>query len=348
MGDAAGMLEVLALLLAAVLAALRTRRDLVVENALLRHQLAVLTRPTRKRPRMRTRDRLLWVVARRLCRDWRRHLVLVRPATVVGWHRRGWRLFWCWRSRCPLGRPRVSAQVRELIATMARANPLWGAERIRGGLLKLGIAVSNRSIRRYRGRAHRPPGQTWRTFLRNHAAAIWAAGLFTVQTLTFRTLYVLLFISHGRRELVHLAVTAHPTAAWIWRQVIEATPWGRQPRYLVRDRDRAYVGDFVSRAQWLGITSLLTPVRAPRANAIAERVVRTLRNECLDHVIVVNEAHLRALLGEFLAYYNAERPHRAVQLEPPVPPNRSAPPGPTRIRRRPVLGGLHNVYERVA
>jgi hypothetical protein len=218
------MLEVLAVLIAVARAALRNRRELLAENVLLRHQLAVLSRATRKRPRMRTRDKLLWVLAARFCRDWRRHLAVVRPATVVGWHRRGWRLFWRWRSRCPLGRPRLSAEVRELIATIARDNPLWGAERIRGELLKLGIAVSNRSVRRYRGPPHRPPSQTWRTFLRNHAAAIWAADLFTVQTLTFRTLYVLLFISHGRRELVHLAVTAHPTAPWVWRQLIEATP----------------------------------------------------------------------------------------------------------------------------
>jgi len=322
------MLELLSFLIAVARAALRSRRDLLVENVLLRHQLAVL--------------------ARRLSRDWRRHLVVVRPATVVGWHRRGWRLFWWWRSRCPLGRPRLSAEVRELIATIARANPSWGAERIRGELLKLGVAVSNRSIRRYRRGPHRPPRPPWRTCLRNHAAAIWAADLFTVQTLTSKTRYVVLFISHSRRELVHLAVTAHPTAAGIWRQLIEATPWSRQPRYLVRDRDRAYGGDFVSRAKRLGITGLLTPIRAPRANAIAERVVRTLRNECLDHVVVVNEAHPRALLGEFLAYYNAERPHRAMQLEPPVPPTRSAAPGANRIRAQPVLGGLHHVYERVA
>jgi len=159
---------------------------------------------------------------------------------------------------------------------------------------------------------------------------------------------VLLFITHGRRELVHLAVTAHPTAAWVRRQLIEATPWGRPPRHLVRDRDRVYGGDFVARARGLGITTRLRPIRAPRANAIAERVVRTLRNECLDHVIVVHEAHLRAVLGEFAAYYNFERPHRSLHLEPPLPPHRSAAPGAHRIRARPVLGGLHHVYEPAA
>jgi transposase InsO family protein len=225
-----------------------------------------------------------------------------------------------------------------------RDNSLWGAERIRGELLKLGIAVSNRSIRRYRWGPGRPPSQAWRTFLRNHAGAIWAADLFTVQTLTFKTLYVLLFITHGRRELVHVQVTAHPTAAWVWRQLIEATPWGRQPRYLVRDRDSVYGGDFVGRARGLGITTLLTPVRAPRANAIAERAVPTLRNECLDHVIILNEAHLRGVLSEFAAYYNAERPHRGLHLEPPLARRCDAPVAAVRIRARPVLGGLHHIY----
>jgi transposase InsO family protein len=238
--------------------------------------------------------------------------------------------------------------VRELIAAMSRDNPIWGAERIRGELLKLGLVVGNRSIRRDRRRPLRPPGRAWRTFRHNHRPRIRAADLFTVQTPTFRTPYVLLFITHDRRELVHPAVTAHPVAAWIGRQLIEATPWGRQPRYLVRDRDRVYGGDFVARARGLGVETLLTPVRAPRANAIAERVVRTLRNECLDHVIVLSEAHLRAVLHEFVGYYNAERPHRGLQLDPPLA--RASPPrasgGP--IRAHPVLGGLHHVYERAA
>jgi putative transposase len=342
------MFELLAVVLAVLRAVLRSRTDLLAENLLLRHQLAVLTRPTRKRPRVHACDKLLWILARRLRRDWRRHLVLVRPETVVAWHRRGWRLVWRFRSRCPLGRPRLSAEVRELIAAMARDNPLWGTERIRDELLKLGLAVSSRSIRRYRQRPGRPPGQAWRTFLHNHRPSVWAADLFTVQTVSFRTLYVLLFISHERRALVHLAVTAHPVAAWMWRQLVEATPWGRQPRYLVRDRDRVYGGDFVARARGLGIETLLTPVRAPRANAIAERLVRTLRNECLDHAIVANEAHLRALLREFTTYYNVERPHRGLGLEPPLVPRRSTSVGARPIRARPVLGGLHHIYDRAA
>jgi transposase InsO family protein len=231
---------------------------------------------------------------------------------------------------------------------MAQENPLWGAERIRGELRKLGIVVSSRSIRRYRWRGPgKPPSQTWRTVLRNHAHALWAADLFVVQTLTFKTLYVLLFIAHGRRELVHLAVTAHPTAAWVWRQLVEATAWGRRPKHLLRDRDAAYGGDFRARAAGLDIETILTPVRAPRANAVAERVIGTLRRECLclDHVIPLHERHLRTLLAEYVEYDNLDRPHRTLRLEPPRPP---AGPraGPLRaVRARPVLNGLHHVYE---
>ena len=170
---------------------------------------------------------------------------MVTPETVVRWHRQGWRLFWRWKSRSRGGRPHLSPEVRDLIVTMSRENRLWGTERIRRALLKLGIVVSNRSIRRDRWRGPaRSPSQTWRTFLRNHAHHLWAADLFTVQTLTFKTLYVLVFIAHGRRELVHVNVTASPTAAGVWRQIIEATPWGQKPRHLLRDRDAVYGRDF--------------------------------------------------------------------------------------------------------
>ncbi len=341
------MLEWIVLLLAALRAAYRRRTDLVAENLLLRHQLAVLTRPTRqRRVRFRRLDKLLRVFVRRVRRDWRRHLVVVTPDTVVRWHRAGWRLYWRWRSRGGGGRPRLSPEVRGLIVRLAQENPLWGAERIRGELLKLGIAVSNRSVRRYRQAGPtRPPSQTWRTFLTNHAHAIWAADLCVVQTLTVKTRYVLLFIRHGRRELVHVAVTAHPAAAWVWRQLVEATPWGRRPRYLIRDRDRVNGGAFCDWAKTLGIDTVLTPVRA---NVVAERVIGTLRRDCLDHVVPVGELHLRALLAEYVDYYNRDRPHRTLRLETPQPqPGGRA--GPRRsVRARPVLGGLHHVYEYAA
>jgi transposase InsO family protein len=184
--------------------------------------------------------------------------------------------------------------------------------------------------------------------LRNHAHAIWAADLCVVQTLTFKTLYVLVFIAHGRRELVHLAVTAHPTAAWVWRQLVEATPWGRRPKHLIRDRDAVYGGAFRERAAALGIETVLTPVRAPRANAVAERVLGSLRRECTDHLIPLDERHLRTTLAEYVAHYNRDRPHRSLRMETPLPQERSS-AGPIRsVRVRPVLGGLHHVYERAA
>jgi putative transposase len=207
------MLDWVPLLVGVMLASLKHRRALMLENLLLRQQLSVALR-TRPHPRIQRCDRLFWIVARRLVTDWRRHLVLVHPETVLRWHRRGWRLCWWWRSRRPTGRPRLTRDVRDLIRRLSEENRLRGTKRLRGELLKLGIAVGNGSIRRYRWRpAPRPPSQTWGTFLRNHAHAIWAANLLTVQTVTFRTRSVLFFIAHGRRELIHVAVTAHPTAA---------------------------------------------------------------------------------------------------------------------------------------
>ena len=228
---------------------------------------------------------------------------------------------------------------------MSRDNRLWGTERIRGELLKLGIVVSNRSIRRYRWRGPgRVPTQTWRTFLRNHAHHLWAADLLSVPTLTFKTLHVLVFIAHGRRELVHVNVTANPTAAWVWQQLIEATPWGQKPRHLLRDRDAVYGREFRKRARRIGIDAVATPIHAPMANAIAERVLGTLRRECLDHVIVL-EQHLRSVLAEFVRYYNQERPHRTLGLRTPqliVRPTTGV------VRSHPILNGLHHVYERAA
>ena len=295
----------------------RSRRDLALENLVLRHQLEVLLR-RKPKPRLHNRDRMLWVWMRWLWPDgWTRQLRIMQPETVIGWHRSGWRLYWSWRSRSRLGRPLLSPAVGELIARMSRDNPLWGTERIRGELLKLAIVVSNRSIRRYRWRRgpQRERSQSWRTFLRNQIKGIWAADLFVVQTIGFQSLYVFFLISHERRELIHFNVTASPTAAWIWRQTIEVTAWGRQPRHLIHDRDNAYGGDFGSKLASVGIEDIKTPYRAPLANSVAERVVRTVRQECLDHVIVLNERHLAALLTEFVRYYNRDRPHRALELK---------------------------------
>ena len=340
------MLAVLLLIARGLLAGLGSRRELMLENLALRHQLQVALR-TNPHPRLQPRDRILWVWLYAVWRDgWRQHLHLVRPETVLRWHRKGWRLYWSWKSRRKLGRPHLSAEVRALIARISRENPRWGSERIRGELLKLGLVVSNRSIRRYRWRPVRPGDhQRWRTFLSNQLRGVWAADLFVVQTVSYRILYVFFLLRHDRREWMHFNVTASPTAAWIWRQVLEATPLGRQPRFLIHDRDADYGRDFDERLANLGITGVRTPPRAPKANAIGERIVRTIRRECLDHVIVINERHLQAVLAEFADYYNRDRPHRSLELASPI----VAPSQPAgRVVSRSVLGGLHHVYARAA
>ena len=271
-----------------------------MKNILLRQQLQVALRP-RRHLSLQPRDRLVWVLVRRILPDWRRYLLYVRPETVIRWHRGGWRRYWTWRSRTRLGRPRLSSEVRLLITRMAGENPLWGTERIRGELLKLGLVVSARSIRRYRRRQPPPPPSlAWRTFLHNEIAGIWAVDLLIVQTPTFKTLYVLFFIEHARRHLVHFNVTKHPAVAWVWQQLLNATPDRKQPRFLVHDRDGVYGVDFDARMRRLGICGIRTPVMAPKANAVAERMVGTFRRECLDHLIVLNELQLRSVLSEFV------------------------------------------------
>jgi len=338
------MLVLLLLIVRSLLAGMRSRRDLMLENPALRHQLQVALR-TNPHPRLRPRDRVIWVWLRSVWpAGWRQHLRLVRPETVLRWHRKGWRLYWTWKSRTRLGRPRLSTEVRALIARISKENPLWGSERIR--LLKLGIVVSNRSIRPYRWRRVQPgASQHWRTFLTNQLRGIWAAELFVVQTVSYRILYVFFLIRHDRREWVHFNVTSSPTAAWIWRQMVEATPLGRQPTFLIHDRDADYGGDFDKRLARLSITGVRTPPQAPKANAIAERMVRSIRTECLDHMIVNNQAHLRRVLAEFADYYNRDRPHRSLGLQSPVALEAQS---RGHVISRPVLGGLHHAYARAA
>ena len=334
------------LLLATLRRAPHARSDLLIENLALRQQLAVYTRQSR-RPQLRNADRRFWSLLARSWSEWRSTLVLVQPDTVVRWHRTAWRRYWTWKSRGRgQGRPRIDAELRELILRIARENRRWGAVRIVGELRALGFEVSARTVRRDRQQAlGRPPSPSWRAFLRNHAPQIWAADLFTVQTLTLRTVYVVVFVAHERRRIVHFNVTRHPNAAWIWRQLIEATPYGQRPRFLIRDRDRSYGRDFIPKAARIGIETVLTPVRAPNANAIAERVIGTLRRECLDHVIVLSERHLRRVLHEYVTHYNRMRPHRSLALDSPEgrPPQRRPLLG--RVESRPVLGGLHHEYQ---
>src|SRR5882724_2972661 len=267
---------------AAIARRFRSRAVLELENLALRHQLHVLRRQRPGRPRLFTIDRLLWVWLYRLwprCLD---TMVLVKPATVVQWHRQGFRLFWRWRSRS--GRPSLDREVRDLIRQMNAANPLWGAPRIHGELLKLGIEISQATVAKYMVRRRRgTPSPTWRSFLRNQAAGIAAIDMFVVASASFRLLYVMIILAHDRRRIIHTAVAEHPTAAWLSLQVTEAFPWDTAPRYLLRDRDASYGHHFRRRVDAMGITEVVTAPRSPWQNAYVERVIGSIRRGCGSH-----------------------------------------------------------------
>jgi len=242
----------------------------------LRHQLDVLQRTRPHRVRLAKTDRWLWVTLARVWAGWRTALVLVKPETVIAWHRQGFRLWWAWKSRHRLGRPTATADIRTLIRTMAEANPRWGAPRIHGELLKLGIDVCQSTVAKYMGRRRSPPSQTWRTFLSNHVSQIVAADFFVVPTVTFRLVFVLVLLAHDRRRIRHVAVTAHPTAAWAAQQLREAFPWDEAPRYLIHDRDHAFDA-LGATARAMGMEDVVTAPHAPWQNPFVERFVGAAR-----------------------------------------------------------------------
>ncbi|CAA9544844.1 MAG: Mobile element protein, partial [uncultured Thermomicrobiales bacterium] len=326
---------------------LRSRAQLLAENALLRHQVLVLRRNV-KRPAVTATDRALLVLLAGRVRAWREALLVVQPDTVLRWHRAGFRALWRRKSRPGPGRPPLPAEADALIQRLAAENPRWGAERIRGELLKLGIRVAKRTIQAYLRGHHtpRPQGQTWATFLRNYAPDIWACDFLPVTDLLFRPVYAFFVIALGSRRVVHVAATRHPTDAWVAQQLREATPFDERPRFLIRDNDRKYGPCFARVAAASGIRVLRTPVRAPRANAVCERFLGSVRRECLDHMLVLGERHLHRVLREYVAYFNRERPHQGIgQATPEQSPaglrNRAGP-----VCSTPVLGGLHHVYRR--
>jgi putative transposase len=251
------------IILRTIISALRSHRALALENLALRHQLDVLQRNAR-RPRLTNRDRVLWITLSRLWADWRKPLTFVQPQTVIRWHRRGFRLYWRWKSRPRWpGRQKVPKEVRDLIRGMSRSNPLWGAPRIHGELLKLGIKLSQATVSKYMVRYLKPPSQTWRTFLRNNARDIVSVDFFTVPTATFRVLFVFLVLSNERRRGVHFNVTESPTAAWAGQQIVEAFPWDTAPGYLLRDRDGKFGEEFIHRVESLDIEQVLTSAQSP-------------------------------------------------------------------------------------
>ena len=325
----------------------RGRAVLQLELLALRHQLATIER-TSPRPSLRLADRLLWVILSRILPNWREVLVIVKPETVVGWHRKGFRLYWTWKSRRRRdGRPTVPREARDLIRRMSRENPLWGAPRIHGELLKLGIEVSQATVSKYIKNLPRPPSQTLLTFLRNHIHCSASMDFFVLPSATFRLLFVLIVLHHDRRRIVHIGVTAHPTATWIKQQMTEAFPWDTAPRYMIRDRDGVYGLEVRARIKAMGIDEVLTAPRSPWQNPYVERVIGSIRRECLDHVIVLSERHLRRGLHSYLDYYHESRTHLSLNKDSPVP--RPIQPAETgKVIAFPQVGGLHHRYERLA
>src|SRR5712692_5033529 len=309
-------------------------RVVVLENLALRQQLAVLTL-TVKRPQLRSTDRLFWILLAKGWQDWRSALIVVQPDTVVRWHRQWLRRHWTRlsRRRRP-GRPTTSSAIRALVSTMTTANPLWGAPRIHGELAKLGITVSERTVSRLLRRPRRPPSQTWRTFLTNHVATLVSMDFFTVPTLTGRVLFVLVLLSHQRRRIMHVNITEHPTAGWTAQQMIEAFPEDTAPRWLLRDRDAIYGDVFRRRVASMGIGEVVSSPSSPWQNPYAERLIGSLRRECLDHVIVLGDRHLRRLLTAYLTYYHGARTHLALEKDAPTTRRVQTPTeGPVRSTR---------------
>jgi putative transposase len=328
----------------------RSRKELIIENAILRQQLIVLKRQV-KRPQLTQGDRVLFVLLARLTEYWQQALHIIQPDTLLRWHRDLFRRYWRCKSKPEKREPRISPETIELIQQMAGENRLWGAERIRSELLKLGIKVSKRTIQKYMlMESRRISGQTWSTFLKNHFKDIWACDFTVVNDLLFHSWYVFVLMELHTRRIVHAAVTKSHTDKWVAQQLREATPWGEGPKYLIRDRDSKYGQQFASVAG--GIEILKTPVRTPRANSYCERLIGSLRRECLDHMLILNRLQLDRIVQEYIVYYNHSRPHQGIRQQIPEslakdnlwPTWKSG----GKIASSPFLSGLHHSYTRAA
>ncbi len=337
-----------ALVLNAAMDLTRSKPELVLENMLLRQQLIVLQRQA-KRPALTWHDRTLFVLLASKLPHWKEALMIVQPDTVLRWHRDLFR--WVWRRKSrrkqkPGSLP-LTDDIVALIKRMARDNRTWGAERIHGELLKLGIRVSKSTIQKYIYEVRKPtsPKQTWVTFLRNHASEIWACDFLQTYDLFFRSLFVFVVIELGSRRLVHFGVTRNPTDVWLAQQLREATPFEEGPRYLIRDNDNKYGARFIGIAVGTGIEVLGTPYGAPRANAICERFLGSVRCECLDHLLILSERHLHRVMSEYQEYFNHARPHQGIGQRIPCQPARGSEPQMNgELISHPILGGLHHDY----
>jgi transposase InsO family protein len=346
------MLRSLTLLFASLIRSVRSRRDLLLENLALRQQLAVL-KQKHPQPRLAAPDKLFWVILRRLCPGWKRALILVQPETVVRWHKAGFKMYWTWlsRRRKRAGRKCVSKELRELIFRMVAENSTWGAPRIHGELKMLGFEISERTVLRWMRKAPRSPepAKRWAAFLSNHREAIAAMDFFTVPTLTFGVLYCFFVISHDRRRILHCNVTQHPTSAWTIQQLREAFPYDSAPSYLIFDRGSQFNEELIDAVKIFGIKPKRTSYRSPWQNGIAERFVGNCRRDLLDHVIVLNERHLKRLMNEYVRYYHEDRTHLALGKETPAGREMELDSrAGGRVISMPRLGGLHHRYDLAA
>jgi len=322
----------------------KSRGRLQAENLFLRHQLNIALRRALPRPRLRGSDRALLVWMTRICPSLLDLAQVVKPETILRWHRAGFKAFWRWKSRNRAGRPRIDRGLRDLIQRMSKENPQWGAARIHGELLMLGFEVAQSTVSKYMARGGRPPSQSWKTFLQNHAQAIAAIDLCVVPTVTFDRLFAFLVLGHGRRQLLWVEVTRHPTAEWLARQITEAFPWTSAPAYLVRDNDGAYGHVFTARLRAMGIRDRPISPASPWQNGYAERLIGTPRRECLDRMLIFDESHLRRALASYTAYYNQVRTHLALQKDAPL--HRAVQLSGV-IVAIPILAGLHHRYVRI-
>jgi transposase InsO family protein len=308
------------------------------------HDVGISRHRLRGRVRLTNHDRLFFIQLYRWFPSILQVLTIIRPETLVRWHRAGFRCYWRWKSRPQGGRPQIDTKLRGLVRRMSVENPLWGAPRIHGELLKLGFEVAQSSVAKYMVKRRGPPSQGWRTFLHNHAPDIAAMDLFVVPTIGFDLLYAFVIVRLGRRDLVWINVTAYPTADWIARQITEAFPWNEAPRYMIRDRDRIYGTVVTRRLRAMGIRDKPTAPASPWQNGVVERLIGSIRRESVDHMIVLGEAHLRRILKSYARYYNGVRTHRSLNKDAPV--SRSVQRTGV-IRSRAILGGLHHHYSRI-
>src|ERR1700675_4161764 len=338
------MIALICFVLAMLASPFKSNIRLEAENAVLRHQLIVLRRKLKGRARLTNNDRWFFVQLYRWFPSILPVLMIIRPETLVGWHRAGFRRYWRWKSRRRGGRPQIETELRALIRQMSTENLLWGAPRIHGELLKLGFSVAQSSVAKFMVKRRGPPSQEWRTFLRNHAPDIPAMDLFVVPTIGFKLLYGFVIIRLDRRDLVWIGVTTNPTAEWVARQITAAFPWDGAPGYMIRDRDRIYGAVVTRRLRAMGIRDKPIALASPWQNGFAERLIGSIRRECLDHIIVSGEAHLRRILISYADYYNSVRTHRSLNKDAPIfrPIQQIG-----IIRSHSILGGLHHHYVRI-